>query len=152
MKNCVIVISSGKWRCTSDCLYLLSFQHQNEIRRLRPSFFVEGRCMAKDFAKAFYKSKVWRQCREGFIRWRTGVDGGMCQRCGERLGYIVHHKEWISQQNIHDPLVLLCWDNLEYVCKPCHDDEHLPSHQPRRLLCSFDMEGRPVNACTEERP
>lgn len=80
--------------------------------------------MAKEWAKAFYKSKEWKECREAYIR----SVNGLCERClakGKVVpGYIVHHKVHLTPENIHDPEVSLNWDNLEYVCKKCHDKEH----------------------------
>ena len=101
--------------------------------------------MAKDFAKSFYKSSAWKRCRAGYISKRISIDGGMCERCHEQLGYIVHHKEWISPENINDLDVLLNWDNLQYVCKECHDNEHLPTHKRASLRCGFDENGRPIS-------
>jgi len=97
----------------------------------------------KSFAAAFYKSTKWEQCRLAYIASRIATDGGLCERCHRLPGYIVHHKVYLTENNISDPLVSLNPDNLEYVCKPCHDDEHLDSHQEPGLLCSFDEEGRP---------
>ncbi len=100
--------------------------------------------MAKAWAKQFYKSAAWDHCREGFIQQRIQIDGGMCQRCGKQLGYIVHHKVWLDPKNIKDPVVSLNWENLEYVCKECHDTEHMPGSGG--LLCGFDENGRPIDA------
>ena len=82
--------------------------------------------MAKAFAKSFYKSKRWQDCRQSFIAERMLVDGGLCQLCKERHGFIVHHKIMINESNINNPDVTLNYDNLLYVCKKCHDD--LPGH------------------------
>jgi len=102
--------------------------------------------MAKDFLKQFYKSKAWQDCREAFIKQRRSIDGGLCQRCHNNLGYIVHHKEYITAINVGDPEITLDFDNLEYVCHACHDDEHLGRVT---LLCAFDEKGRPIqNAIT----
>ncbi len=48
--------------------------------------------MAKDWAKAFYKSAAWQKCRDSYIAKRIAADGGLCEECQEELGYIVHHK------------------------------------------------------------
>ena len=77
----------------------------------------------KEFAKGFYNSAAWRKCRRAYIDSRIMVDGGMCEICGERVGYIVHHKELLTPTNITDPNITLSFDNLQYVCKPCHDEE-----------------------------
>ena len=64
----------------------------------------------------FYTSWIWRKCRQSFIQ----AKGGLCERCLAR-GKIeagsadrpleVHHK------------IALNWDNLELLCKRCHDAE-----------------------------
>lgn len=103
--------------------------------------------MAKEFAKAFYKSKDWLDCRLAYIAIRMMVDGGLCERCHKRLGYIVHHKELLTPSNISDPMVTLSHDMLEYLCKLCHDDEHYEEihgkeREPDRVV--FDADGQPI--------
>lgn len=100
--------------------------------------------MAKEFAKAFYKSKEWKDCRLAFIGERMAINGGMCERCHKRLGYIVHHKELLTPSNISDPMVTLCHDKLEYLCKACHDDEHyreIHGKDQEEERYSFDEDG-----------
>lgn len=77
--------------------------------------------MSREFSKAFYDSKAWRSCRKSFIDHRVMIDGGLCQICHERLGYIVHHKTELTPQNISDPDIALNWRNLQYVCFECHN-------------------------------
>lgn len=103
--------------------------------------------MAKPWAEKFYNSARWQHCRAAFIDSRIREDGGMCQRCHAQLGYIVHHKIHLTPLNIDDPEISLNFDNLEYVCKDCHDEEHLPGHGAKATFCGFDEEGRPVE-CT----
>ena len=57
--------------------------------------------MAKKYAQAFYHSKKWKDCRRSYIHNRIMIDGGMCEKCHERLGYIVHHKVRITPDNIN---------------------------------------------------
>lgn len=80
--------------------------------------------MAKDYAKSFYKSKGWLKSRRGYIH----SVGGICERCKSKgkfiPGKIVHHKNYISEDNIYDVSVTLNWDNLEYLCQDCHNLEH----------------------------
>lgn len=80
--------------------------------------------MAKDFAKTFYKSAAWIACRESYIAERRGL----CERCMARgiisAGRIVHHKIWLTPDNIQDPTVALNHKNLELVCQRCHNAEH----------------------------
>ena len=103
--------------------------------------------MAKDFARSFYKSKAWSKCRNAYIRQRVGIDGGLCEECKDDLGYIVHHKEPLTELTINDPEISLNEDNLEYVCKKCHDefDGHGFKHNHKlKPLVEFDATGMPV--------
>lgn len=79
--------------------------------------------MARDFAKQFYKSKQWQKCRASYILKRQGIDGGMCETCHQEPGKIVHHKIWLSPENINDPNVSLNHKNLKYECQTCHNKE-----------------------------
>ena len=104
--------------------------------------------MAKDFAKAFYNSQAWEDCRSAFISERMALDGGMCQVCGERLGFIVHHVKRITALTVNDPSVTLSHDNLRYLCKECHDREHkqeMLSGRGGGTRCVFDSEGKPID-------
>lgn len=99
--------------------------------------------MAKAFAKSFYKSKRWQDCRRSFINERTLIDGGLCQICHSKLGYIVHHKVTLNASNITDANISLNFENLMYVCKDCHDK--FPGHgvgngKPKKYF--FDESGQ----------
>ena len=78
----------------------------------------------KDYARTFYSSKAWKDTRRAY----TKSKGGLCERCLRkglyRAGEIVHHKVYLTPENINDPNVSLCWDNLELVCRDCHAKEH----------------------------
>ena len=78
----------------------------------------------KEFAKGFYTSKAWVDCREAY---RRSV-GGLCERCLKNglitAGVIVHHKIHLTPDNINDPNITLNWGNLELLCRDCHADEH----------------------------
>lgn len=74
--------------------------------------------MAKDFAKRFYHTQAWLDCSEAYRRLRFRI----CEKCGEP-GNIVHHKILLTEQNINDPNITLNFDNLELLCKHCHDRE-----------------------------
>ena len=71
--------------------------------------------MAQAFAKAFYKSKKWRKCRAAFVASRVNIDGGLCQICRDAPGYIVHHKVWLTPENITDPDIALNPANFLYA-------------------------------------
>ncbi|MDD3173367.1 MAG: hypothetical protein PHF63_06875 [Herbinix sp.] len=79
--------------------------------------------MAQEFAKPFYNSKAWRECRASFIAKRSALDGGMCMTCHMELGKIVHHKTWLTPENISNPMITLNHDNLKYDCQTCHNQE-----------------------------
>ena len=75
-------------------------------------------------AESFYKSRTWRKCRDAYAK----SVGGLCERCLNKglyaPGRIVHHKRYIGPDNINDPTVTLNWENLELLCRSCHELEH----------------------------
>ena len=52
----------------------------------------------------------------------------LCERCLARglirQGDEVHHKIRLTPENINDPNISLNWENLEMLCKDCHEKEH----------------------------
>lgn len=100
----------------------------------------------KEFAKTFYKSKAWQQCRRSYIAKRRMIDGGVCEVCHQRIGYIVHHKEHLTPDNINDPETTLNHENLSYECKQCHDEHegHGIKRKTNGLRIVFDEEGQPI--------
>lgn len=90
----------------------------------------------KDYAKKFYLSKEWKKCRDAYFKYRFGL----CERCGEN-GDIVHHKCYITPQNINDPEVTLNWSNLEVLCQKCHNREHFEKYSWTREGLIFDENG-----------
>lgn len=97
----------------------------------------------KDWTERFYSHKAWLQCRDSFIAKRIGIDGGMCQRCRQRLGYIVHHKIVLTPENIKDPEISLNHENLEFLCHQCHNEEHDVFRASRRAV--FDDDGNVID-------
>ena len=79
----------------------------------------------KDYARSFYSTKAWKETRKAY---RKSV-GGLCERCIKKglyvPGEIVHHKIYLTPENIRDPSIALNWDNLELVCRDCHAQEHI---------------------------
>lgn len=102
--------------------------------------------MAREFAEPFYKSSAWQKCRAAYILHRKSVDGGMCETCHEKPGYIVHHKEELTSENINDPDIALGFDNLKYDCLECHNQENgRGSHEaPGLVQYIFDENGEVV--------
>lgn len=78
----------------------------------------------KEFARAFYKSKAWQDCRNGYMQ----KVHGLCENCLKQGIYkpaqIVHHIVELTPENINDPRIALSWDNLRAVCRECHAIEH----------------------------
>lgn len=101
--------------------------------------------MARDFAKNVYNSTRWRKCAKAYAESRMYI----CERCGKttnhwnakgkRQRWIVHHKKHLTPQNITDDLLVYGWDNLEYLCIECHNQEHSAGQGGRRMM--FDDEG-----------
>lgn len=102
--------------------------------------------MAQEWAKAFYRSKRWLKCRDAYIKNRTLADGGLCEECHDRPGYIVHHRKPLNQETIKNPEIALNHRFLEYVCKDCHD--MFDGHGIGRgsiPLCRFNEDGQPIS-------
>ncbi|KSU89821.1 MULTISPECIES: HNH endonuclease [Priestia] len=93
----------------------------------------------KPFAKKFYKSSAWLKCRAAYIKMRHGL----CERCSGP-GKIVHHKEYLTPDNIDDPNITLNFNKLEYLCQDCHNKEHHEKHGVTVQGVIFDESGMPV--------
>ena len=91
----------------------------------------------RDFAKAFYKSQAWKDCRAAYYTHA----GGLCECCLAKglynPGVIVHHKIVLTPENITHPEIALGFDNLEAVCTECHrelhEHEHHQAHEKLRM-------------------
>ena len=97
--------------------------------------------MAREFAKQFYNSKKWKMARA----LKIASEHGICERCGKSYAskqLIVHHKIYLTPQNINDENISLNQDNLECVCKFCHNEEHL---KDTNRIIYFDENGNVIN-------
>ena len=106
--------------------------------------------MAKEYAKDFYNSSAWKKTRNTYYLYRRG----QCERCAREFeagtrrledinaGAVVHHKEYITPDNLHDNAVALCFDNLELLCEAHHNNEHKSKAKRYR----FDSKGRVIRA------
>lgn len=78
----------------------------------------------KDFAKGFYLSQAWKDARKAYAK----SVGNLCEECAKSgkitLGEIVHHRQHLTPNNIHDPAVTLSWSNLQLLCRECHAKAH----------------------------
>ena len=90
----------------------------------------------KEWAKSFYKSKAWQDCREAYFISKHGL----CERCG-RPGLIVHHRIYLTPQNINDPNITLSFENLELLCSSCHNNEHNRKYDVVRDDVMFNSNG-----------
>jgi 5-methylcytosine-specific restriction endonuclease McrA len=70
--------------------------------------------MAKQWSKVFYNSKEWGKVRELKMQQQYGL----CERCNEPAK-IVHHKIYLTPNNIDNPDISLNLDNLEALCLSC---------------------------------
>jgi 5-methylcytosine-specific restriction endonuclease McrA len=93
----------------------------------------------KEFAREFYSSKAWKSCREAYKK----KIGGLCEECLKRGMYTpveeIHHKIWLTPDNINDPNITLNFDNLKGLCRECHRAEH-EKREPTRY--TVDDRGR----------
>ena len=101
----------------SDCCRLVRRQ---QLRRTE---------MAREFAKEFYNSPAWKDCRRSY----AASKGNLCEICLSKglvkPGEIVHHKIHLDPENINDPNVALNWNNLQLVCRDCHGLIHRPERR-----------------------
>lgn len=85
--------------------------------------------MAREFAKPFYNSNAWKECREAYKKSIPLYRRGLCEQCYKKgiheLGEEVHHKIWLTPKNINDPKVTLNHDNLILLCFECHRAIHM---------------------------
>lgn len=107
--------------------------------------------MSYGIRKDFYHSKAWQDVRKTI--WLK--QNLLCNRChrpvyvdgiseyipkDKRIIGIVHHKIYLDEININDINVTLNIDNLEGLCKDCHEKEHKSSAGLRKEY-EFDEEG-----------
>lgn len=80
----------------------------------------------KNYARKFYQSSAWKMTRRAYAENQCGL----CERCGQ-AGDIVHHRRYITPNNINNPLITLDWANLELLCQDCHNKEHMRKQNSR---------------------
>lgn len=99
--------------------------------------------MSREFARAFYHSKAWKNTRDAYMR----AGRGLCEPCLAAGRYvqaeIVHHKIHLTPDNVDNPEITLNADNLERVCRDCHAKRHQDDdgEQERALRVSFSSNG-----------
>lgn len=107
--------------------------------------------MSYGIRQTFYHSKAWNTVRKTI--WLK--QNLLCNRCHKpvyvdgisewipkekRRTGIVHHKIYLNNSNIYDDNITINEDNLEGICKECHEEEH---HQDiaNRKNYMFDDDG-----------
>jgi 5-methylcytosine-specific restriction endonuclease McrA len=80
--------------------------------------------MAKEFARSFYSSKAWQDCRNEYAKRRHHLCENCLRRGIYKPGVIVHHIEELTPFNITNPGIALGFANLELLCRECHLREH----------------------------
>lgn len=106
--------------------------------------------MARDFSKSFYNSLKWKNARECYISSKFGI----CERCGKPDAKQVHHKTYLTPDNINNPEISLNPDNFELLCDICHQKEHNEKFSPIAWGLEFNDNGELVkhfdnNSCDE---
>lgn len=85
---------------------------------------MEVYCMAKEFAKAFYRSSKWKKCRRDYITRCAGL----CEMCLQdgiiKHGDELHHKIHLTPDNITNPDITLNEKNLIFLCREHHQKIH----------------------------
>jgi 5-methylcytosine-specific restriction endonuclease McrA len=94
----------------------------------------------KEYARAFYTCAAWKKTKAAYMISKHYI----CERCGNGAR-IVHHRKYITPQNIHDVEITLSWDNLEALCMDCHNAEHTSSPGIEAGL-RFDESGNVVKS------
>ncbi len=94
--------------------------------------------MAKDYSKSFYNSAAWQKARKAYIAERFGI----CERCGKPNSKTVHHKKYITENNVNNPEITLNFDNFELLCDDCHNREHKEKYAAIGWGLMFDSYGR----------
>lgn len=94
--------------------------------------------MAKEFSKSFYNSKKWKDVRSAYVLSKFGL----CERCGKPNSKQVHHKIYLTSENIDNPDISLNFDNLELLCDVCHQKEHFEKYSPILYGLKFDKDGQ----------
>lgn len=100
--------------------------------------------------EAFYHSGPWRRARDAYLKRRIAIDGGLCEVCHYNLGDTVHHKTWLTDENVDDPEIALNEKNFCLICRDCHAKERDPKAQ-RTGRYYFDSDGNIVPTAPIEK-
>lgn len=78
---------------------------------------------------SFYRSKEWEQLSKCIRLERVNSCGDLlCEECGKVIVHpydaICHHVEHLTETNVHDANISLNPDNIQVVCRRCHNKIH----------------------------
>ena len=108
--------------------------------------------MASGNRADFYHSKKWERTAKAYKKYI----GGLCERCLARgyiePGVIVHHKIYLTDDNLHNLDISLSFDNLELLCRQCHSDEHARSDRKRKHSKRWDISSDGELVIVDETP
>ena len=108
--------------------------------------------MSYGIRKDFYNSKAWKEVRKNI--WLK--QNLLCNRCykpvyvdglspyipkDKRRTGIVHHKIYLDNSNVYDDKIALDENNLEGVCKWCHEHVCHNTDRVTRNEYMFDENG-----------
>ena len=96
--------------------------NKRERNKAAPFFLLIS--MAKPFARKFYSSKAWQDCRNEYAKRQAFLCENCLKRGIYRPGEIVHHKIELDPITIEKPEIALNFDNLELLCRDCHAEAH----------------------------
>lgn len=82
--------------------------------------------------REFYNSLIWQKQR----KYKMQQENYRCARCDE-LAEDVHHKITLTEQNVNSFDISLDLNNLESLCRKCHNKE---THSNKGDYC-FDKNG-----------
>lgn len=104
---------------------------------------VNGGMNKSEAVEKFYTTRAWRKCRADFVEMR----GGLCEECWSK-GIIeagsadrpleVHHIIPITDENLADPEITLSFNNLQLLCKDCHEKKKIRSWKVKRFTVDDD--------------
>ena len=75
--------------------------------------------MSQGVLKRFYNSRDWKEVRDAYYY----SAGGLCELCG-KPGAEVHHIKALTPANYTDPAYAYDFNNLQLLCKACHNSIH----------------------------
>lgn len=87
----------------------------------------------------FYRSASWKHFSESIRRSRHYI----CNRCGQPAN-VVHHIHELNERNVSDPDIALNPENMELLCRQCHEKHHDRAQKKPRRIILFDKLGNVI--------